>query len=584
MVTQHRSMLRPADSVQVVLYRIGALSLGIAWPLWLTLLALTRSGPGGIFAHWYPATTFLLFCSAEVLLLVAWAVGRLGLLTVALRWCGVTLVLALLLLLADPFTGSYGHTRCLWFSGMTGVPAVAVALTVSRRAATAFFVPVVGIAALADSFLSGTHRPIALVSAVIFGLVYSYYFVAVASTMIRLVRVIDGTAAAARHEQDRAVALRRQAGEEDAALVRWRDRVLAGLAVTAAGRRPDPGLAGPGAGTTGTDPAGPAGPAADPEDPSLHEATGFDRVFSWPYLSLCAVAVVFRLCATAEPLHWAGLLTVALVCLALALLVTRTWGRLALWRALVIAGALCAAVVVGLWQAPAPGHHWASHWEFGAASLVAALTVARGRALVAVVGVLAAVALLAVLHTTGLSPDPRVTGRGLALNSIVVAGAVLLRRTVDRFVDRIPPARQRYLDALAVAEDAARGVGTVRETRRTLARCVGPVFTAAARLPVVTPALARRAELTRLQVTDMAAAPRLAVPALQEAVWDARARGVTVELVDGAAGGPVDGAGATSRSGEGSAPPLTDAEVAALIARAVPEVDAATSGTVTVRL
>ncbi|WP_417286933.1 hypothetical protein [Corynebacterium variabile] len=555
---------RPADSVRVVLYRLGALFLGIVWPLWILQLALTRTGPGGAFAHWYTTATLLLFLSAEVLLLVAWASGGLRVLTVALRYCGLTLVIALLLLFTDPFTGSVNGVACLWFSGMTGVPVVAVALTVPRPVATAFFLPTVGVAAAVDSIYGDDRSVLYLVGVIGFALIYSYYFVAVASTMIRLVSVVDSTAASARQERDRAASLRRHRVEEDAATARLRDSVLDGLDEIAHGRTSQVNVTGVTATTEREDT-----PEA-PEDPPIEEVTGFDRVFSWPYLLFCGLVLACRMTSTVS-VSVASVVTCGVLIGALSLLGTRGWGIIPRGRSLVVAAALSVAGVIGLWQGPVAGDGSVGHWEIGAISLVAALLATRGRAVAAVGGVAVAVALTAAVGLSGLSPAHGSVHTGLALGSIVVLAAVLLRRAVDHFVRQIPGAQREYRSARAEADAVAVTVDAERARRHALLDSVAPVIEAAARVTAVSPALARRAELMRLQIMDEASAPRLAVPALQEAVRDARGRGVTVRFVD-------DGAGGT---GEDAA--LTEAQTVDLLARYLPLIDNADRGTVTVR-
>lgn len=110
------------ELTQVDFYRVGAVLIGLIWPLWLVQLALTCPGPEGVFGYWYTTVTFLLFCAAEAGLLVAGTVGHLHLLT------GIH---------AGSFEGADGTRSCRWFAGMTGVPAVVVALTVTPRVATA---------------------------------------------------------------------------------------------------------------------------------------------------------------------------------------------------------------------------------------------------------------------------------------------------------------------------------------------------------------------------------------------------------------------------------------------------------------
>lgn len=572
---QYHGLVRPADSVQVVLYRIGALFLWVVWPLWILQLVLTRTGPDSIFDHWYVTTTVLLFVSAELFLVDAWLSGGLRILTVALGYCGVTLVIALLLLFADPFTGSVDGTTCLWFSGMTGVPAVAFALTVRPPVATAFFIPTIGAAALADSLYGGERDIVYLVGVVGFALIYSYYFVAVASTMIRLVRTVDANSHGAHHQRQRAEDLRGQVVAEDVTIRRLRRRVLYGLEEISHGRVPedprsDPAAA-PAAEPQGSDAGTHAtgwlnGVAWAPENPSMQEATGFDRVFSWPYLLICAVVLVFRM-ASSVTVTAAAVVTCSVLVVALALLGTRNWSVIPMRRALIIVVALCGATVAGMWQQPGAGDVVTAHWELGAISLVAALLATRGRAAVAVGGVVAAVVVTAVVDVTGISPEPRALSVGLALNSIVVLAAVLLRRAVDHFVRQIPGAQEDYRAALAEADAVASTVAGRHDDQRSLLATVAPFFDAATRVDGISPALARRAGLMRLQIMDEVTAPRLAVPALQEAVWDARGRGVTVRLVD---------------DGEGEDAALTESQAADLLARYLPVIDNATEGSVTV--
>lgn len=569
----HCWIVRSADSARVIVYRVGALALGLVWPMWIAQLALTRTGPDGIFDHLYIATTFLLFCSAEVLLLVAWAFGREQFLTVALRYCGVVLVIALLLLAFDPYTGSVDGVDCLWFSGMTGVPAVAVALTVSPRLADAYFIPVVGSGGLAESFIGGERSVVELIGTVGFAFIYSYYFVVVASTLTLLVGVIDNTVHRVHEEQRRAASLQRLCLEEDTNIRGLLRVALDGLGEIARRSRTTRYRRGvsdipdfarhP---TITTECAGSA-----PEDPSLREATGFDRVFSWPYLSICTVILVFQMCSSASPTSVAAIVTCGLLIGSLALLWTSQWDELPLARALIIAGALCVVAVVGQWQDPGDGRENPLHWEFGVLSLVGALLITRGRVLAGVSGVLGGITVLAFVQLAGLVPDGAGKALSLALGSIVVFAAVLLRWAVDHFVGQVPGVQRDYRVAFREAEAVAEAVDARRASRESLISDVGPVFEAAARVTTISPALARRAELMRLQVMDGVNAPCLMVPALREAVWDARGRGVTVTFVDDRVNAP------------GSAEvPLTESQTASLLARYLPLIDNAEEGSVTV--
>ncbi|AGP31704.1 hypothetical protein A606_10325 [Corynebacterium terpenotabidum Y-11] len=534
-------------SVMTSFYRISALFLGVAWPLWLVLLA-ARIGVDGITGDWYTTTTFLLFLLAEVLVLAAAAVGHPGFLVFALRFCGAVLVIALLLLIIDPGAVNAQGPLGLWFAGMTGAPAVAVAVTVSRPVAGGFFLVTLGSAALIDTLAAGHRDAVDIIANVGFALVNSFFFVAVATTMRQVIYVVDANRTATDQARQQAEKLRVRRVDLDARTRRFHTEVLDALGQVARGVRPTPVDADAGPDRSTSSP-GPVPSAAAPAGASLHHVTGFNRVFSWPYLLVLAVVLGARMWSRVGA-DAAGIVTWVLLCGALALLCTRTWGAPRRRRAALVATMLCTAVVVGLWQGT--GHH-VMHWEYNAAALVAALLVTCGRQKEAMVGLAAGIGLIAVIRQLDLSPDRHITGADMAVSSLIVIVALLLRLIVEYFVRQLPEAQEECRQAGRELEDAAAQV-TAREDRlELLASMADPVLDAAARVPEISPALARRADLTRLQFNDMVTTPRLAVPALREAVWDARARGVTVELVDEG-----EAADVAVGAGSGTADDLTD--------------------------
>ncbi|AGP31717.1 hypothetical protein A606_10390 [Corynebacterium terpenotabidum Y-11] len=307
-----------------------------------------------------------------------------------------------------------------------------------------------------------------------------------------------------------------------------------------------------------------------------------DRTVLWEHLGLNAVmyalfgvSVVGVFAAMAVAADSAStpvtVVTWILLAVATALVMPGDSAPLRSWQAASVVVVLWVALAVGVWQEPEGDATWLSQWHLAAVAFVALLLPTRRRPWHAVVVVGGGIVLLTVLTLAGIGPTDYHNELQFAVASIIVVASVAVVVRVQSFLWRVPAASEVLRHA--AQEKAAADEVTQRraENLRMLELTAGPVFTAASRSGEVSEALSRRARLTELQLRDMIRSPLLNLPVLREAVWDARARGVTVLLLDDRSG----------RTPTGDAPVVIDR----LLGDILYALDVATPGDhVTVRL
>ncbi len=328
---------------------------------------------------------------------------------------------------------------------------------------------------------------------------------------------------------------------------------------------------------------------------------GMSVVFSPTYVVVLAVLFLSMLSANSGVTDPAGLGTLVLVVVALALMVTLEGERpekipekLARWRVWVIVVCLCASVVLGLWQDPVEPRTWLRSWHFVAFSVVASLLVCRGHLWAGLGCTVFGQAAVILLRDTGIAVVDYNTPLRFLTTQVPVAAAVLVFVGFRAFVQRVPATQSRLRESEEAAAAAAATSVSRAENLRVLQQTVGPVFAAVAQSPEITDGLARRAKLTEMELRDMIRSPLLNVPSLRVAVRDARARGVTVLLLDdrshGAAGGVAEDevsgvSGVPGMSGVSGVSGLSAREaVDRVLASFLEAVDAAEEGKVTIRL
>ncbi|WP_205618329.1 hypothetical protein [Corynebacterium sputi] len=130
------------------------------------------------------------------------------------------------------------------------------------------------------------------------------------------------------------------------------------------------------------------------------------------------------------------------------------------------------------------------------------------------------------------SPNDNISGVQIILSCILVAAAVLVNVGVRYFIRRLPAAqaslRQAQRDAATAAEVEARRQLNLRRLENE----VLPVFDAVTRQECIDDALGERARLTEMRLRDAIRSPLLDSPDIRTAVWRARARGISVQLLD----------------------------------------------------
>ena len=352
-----------------------------------------------------------------------------------------------------------------------------------------------------------------------------------------------------------------------------------------------------------------AGPAALPVGSDAEPVTtilGMNVVYSWQFGAMIVLVMALINYSGGNFFGWAELSVLGLITVAVCLLVPGDGPRLSRARtvALIVVGASVAAV--GQWQEVVEvAWNWDRLIFLNMVALVASLAAIRGRPGGAFLMVGSAAVVVEALRYAGVSPAPDVTAATVLNFSILVAAAGLVNLGVSYFFRRLPRAR---MDQIAAAADAAAALEQ-KERRRDnltwLEREIRPVIDAARVLDPATERLRLRARLTELRLRDVLRSPLLDVPTLSAAIWDARARGVEVRLLDdrtgwkrtgdhvedgdygddsdsGASGDSGEAAGGRDSGGDGvDAPRAVESNLGSMIGA----LDGAASGeTVTIRL
>ena len=279
-----------------------------------------------------------------------------------------------------------------------------------------------------------------------------------------------------------------------------------------------------------------AGPAALPVGSDAEPVTtilGMNVVYSWQFGAMIVLVMALINYSGGNFFGWAELSVLGLITVAVCRLVPGDGPRLSRARtvALIVVGASVAAV--GQWQEVVEvAWNWDRLIFLNMVALVASLAAIRGRPGGAFLMVGSAAVVVEALRYAGVSPAPDVTAATVLNFSILVAAAGLVNLGVSYFFRRLPRAR---MDQIAAAADAAAALEQ-KERRRDnltwLEREIRPVIDAARVLDPATERLRLRARLTELRLRDVLRSPLLDVPTLSAAIWDARARGVEVRLLD----------------------------------------------------
>lgn len=237
-IRRRHARRRTDTSAETALLRTTTFTIACTWPFW-QFEAISRCFPGSTFtSHWYPLTTSALFTLANLAMIVACILGRRRLLVLTLRATALTVPVALLLLTLRPYEGNPATGPGIWFTGFSGLPAVAAALTVPMRAGVPLAVAVIGGTSVLNAVLEDRTDLPGLVGEVGFSLVYTLPLVVVACATMHLARIIDTTDAEARAESVAAARLRARAAETTRFTALVHDHVLSALAGVAKGVRP----------------------------------------------------------------------------------------------------------------------------------------------------------------------------------------------------------------------------------------------------------------------------------------------------------------------------------------------------------
>lgn len=688
-----RGVRRSDSTLETGMLRAATLAMACSWPLWLVERFLAHYPDAASQRHWFPVVTALVFAVPNLFMFVAWLTGRREIMILANRITGLSVHVAMLLVMFGVAQGDAGTRPVIWFTGFVGVPAAALSLTVPLRVGVPWFVFTVGGVTLADALLQGRSHWAELSGEVGFSLINVFAFNVLAAAARRVSRVTDAFEARAAEDQARAARIRARNGEMTRFTALVHDHVLSELSAIAAGMRPSGTINlrfGGGVGGTGTIDAdglialitacvrretpdceviverrGRAGGVDYPEqfianlllalaevarnsaehagagarrrcevvvggaeaevtysddgpgfrldevvdtcvglrisvlgrmasvdggsavvraapgegaevslrwrgeepatsrvplpmgadEEPITSLLGMNIVYSWQF-GACIIAVMALVnFAGGNFLGPAELACLGLVAAGVLLLVPGEGPQLPRGRtmALVLVGALLAGV--GQWQEVVQQDpSWDRLIFLNMVAMLASLVAIRGRPGGAGLMVLSAGLVVEALRHTGVAPAPELTFVTVCSFSILVMPAVLVNIGVRYLLRRLPRARADQREAAAAAAAAQEQKQRRRENLTWLEHEIRPVLDAARVLDPITGRLRLRAHLTELGLRDVLRSPLLDVPALRAAIWDARARGVEVRLLDdrtGSRGAGEDG----ELSSEDTAPP-----------------------------
>lgn len=229
-------------SVEGSMLSIGTLSIICTWPLWL-LFALAPGVTGEeqwVVGNWYVITTASAFASAVFALLGAWIRGTHRAFFLALRYAALTIVVALVLLLAHPEnTGRDSGIPGLWFAGFCALPATCLALTVSVRSAFFSTTATVGTTAVINTVVGGHTGVAQFIAYVGYSLLLALYFTQFAAEALQIGRVVDRAEETARRSSIRAARLRARSEEMTKFTALVHDNVLSNLSAIARSEKPE---------------------------------------------------------------------------------------------------------------------------------------------------------------------------------------------------------------------------------------------------------------------------------------------------------------------------------------------------------
>ena len=318
---------------------------------------------------------------------------------------------------------------------------------------------------------------------------------------------------------------------------------------------------------------------------SLYDLMGMSIVFSWQFYGAIVGVLFMVLVSNGQLFTTAGQISLALAIGLLGLIMYGRHSQLPLNRAFVIGVAIVVLAGVGLYQ-PIPNNlEWSYFWHFSLISFASALLAIRGRPWVALNSVLGGAILVDILKFFPFSPSDSthisISGVDLLVRSVMLVAGILTSIMVRFFMRTVPQSIQDYNRALYAAGAAKEYEISSQSNYEWLQRRVGPIFSAAAVLDKPTPRLQLRARLTEQLLRDVLRSPHLNVGSLHQAVWDARARGVHVRLLDDR-----NHTQAVSGSTDVRRIPLVDDDsaVAKLMPSFLEAIDNAEEGSVTIRL
>lgn len=318
---------------------------------------------------------------------------------------------------------------------------------------------------------------------------------------------------------------------------------------------------------------------------SLYDLMGMSIVFSWQFYGAIVGVLFMVLVSNGQLFTTAGQISLALAIGLLGLIMYGRHSQLPLNRAFVIGVAIVVLAGVGLYQ-PIPNNlEWSYFWHFSLISFASALLAIRGRPWVALNSVLGGAILVEILKFFPFSPSDSthisISGVDLLVRSVMLVAGILTSIMVRFFMRTVPQSIQDYNRALYAAGAAKEYEISSQSNYEWLQRRVGPIFSAAAVLDKPTPRLQLRARLTEQLLRDVLRSPHLNVGSLHQAVWDARARGVHVRLLDDR-----NHTQAVSGSSDVRRIPLVDDDsaVAKLMPSFLEAIDNAEEGSVTIRL
>ncbi|MDK8819210.1 ATP-binding protein [Corynebacterium amycolatum] len=318
---------------------------------------------------------------------------------------------------------------------------------------------------------------------------------------------------------------------------------------------------------------------------SLYDLMGMSIVFSWQFYGAIVGVLFMVLVSNGQLFTTAGQISLALAIGLLGLIMYGRHSQLPLNRSFVIGVAIVVLAGVGLYQ-PIPNNlEWSYFWHFSLISFASALLAIRGRPWVALNSVLGGAILVEILKFFPFSPSDSthisISGVDLLVRSVMLVAGILTSIMVRFFMRTVPQSIQDYNRALYAAGAAKEYEISSQSNYEWLQRRVGPIFSAAAVLDKPTPRLQLRARLTEQLLRDVLRSPHLNVGSLHQAVWDARARGVHVRLLDDR-----NHTQAVSGSTDVRRIPLVDDDsaVAKLMPSFLEAIDNAEEGSVTIRL